>query len=84
MYNVKLFHVPSGSQLHPVSTATRIITNLLDGMLVHCRGLSLKVGQGRGDGDARTRIWEAELGDARPGTWGRVYGGTRGREDAGR
>ena len=61
--------------------------------------LSLKVGRGRGDGDAGTRVWDAELGDARLGTWGRVYrkmggrgdlgtrrrgdAGTRGREDAG-
>ena len=48
------------------------------------------MGRGRGDGDAGTRVWDAGLGDARPGTWERVYEetwdvgtwdvGTRGRE----
>ena len=45
--------------------------------------LSLKVGRGRGDGDAGTRVWDTGLRDARPGTWGRVYGGTWGRGDVG-
>ena len=40
-----------------------------------CR-VSLKVGRGRGDRDAGTRVWDAGLGDVRPKTWGRVYGGT--------
>ena len=37
------------------------------------------MGQRRGDGDAGTRVWDAGLGDTRPGTWGRnVCMGRRG------
>ena len=37
--------------------------------------LSLKVGRGSGDVHAGTHVWDMGLGDARPGTWGRMYGG---------
>ena len=45
---------------------------------IAARRLSLKIGQEHGDEDAGTHVWDAGLGDARPGTWGRVYGGTWG------
>ena len=36
------------------------------------------MGQGRGEKDAGTCVWDVRLGDMRPGMWGQVYGGTWG------